>query len=206
MNLGIIRARVYFGQLWGIIGINPGLSIVPSLSFWQYTGGLTSTTLLSLTVLLLVIQLKMSIFALLCNLVIFSYLYARPFFQKLDDSLLIFWHTAIYCAPHPLSQRQPLPFRPAPSDIPIMRPAQYQSTLMEKSPFQRQMEILKNGSSHLQTKNNHNTKKIIIVKKKKLLFCFLRTFNLRPPVILLILLTKKISPFSVTMNFVFTKK
>ena len=159
MNLGIIRARVYFGQLWGIIGINPGLSIVPSLSFWQYTGGLSSTTLLSLTVLLLVIQLKMSIFALLCNLVIFSYLYARPFFQKIEwqpPDFLTYCY--ILCPPPPFTKTTTPP-RPAPSDIPIMRPAQYQSTLMEKSPFQRQMEILKNGSSHLQTKNNHNTKK-----------------------------------------------
>ena len=75
---------------------------------------------------------------------------------------------------------------------------------MEKSPFQRQMEILKNGSSHLQTKNNHNTKKILLLRKK-IAFCFLRTFILRPPVILLILLTKNLA-FSVTMNFVFTKK
>ena len=159
LNLGIIRVRIYFGQIWGIIGMTPGLSIVPSLSFWQYTGGLSSTTLLSLTVLLLVIQLKMSIFALLCNLVIFSYLYARPFFQKIEwqpPDFLTYCY--ILCPPPPFTKTTTPP-RPAPSDIPIMRPAQYQSTLMEKSPFQRQMEILKNGSSHLQTKNNHNTKK-----------------------------------------------
>ena len=185
--------------------MTPGLSIVPSLSFWQYTGGLTSTTLLSLTVLLLVIQLKMSIFALLCNLVIFSYLYARPFFQNTEwqpPDFLTYCY--ILCPPPPFTKTTTPP-RPALSDIPIMRPAHYQSTLMEKSPFQRQMEILKNGSSHLQTKNNHNTKKLLLLRKK-FAFCFLRTFILRPPVILLILLSKKISPFSVTMNFVFTKK
>ena len=143
MNLGIIRARVYFGQLWGIIGINPGLSIVPSLSFWQYTGGLTSTTLLSLTVLLLVIQLKMSIFALLCNLVIFSYLYARPFFQKLDDSLLIFWHTAIYCAPHPLSQRRPLPLGPPPQIFLLCAPPNTNQLLWKKAHFKDKWRYLK---------------------------------------------------------------
>ena len=153
--------------------MTPGLSIVPSLSFWQYTGGLTSTTLLSLTVLLLVIQLKMSIFALLCNLVIFSYLYARPFFLKTGwqpPDFLTYCY--ILCPPPPFTKTTtPLSARPlrysyyAPRPIPI-------NSYGKKAHFKDKWRYLKTVLVTYKQKIITTQKKLLLLRKKNCFFAF----------------------------------
>ena len=94
--------------------------------------------------------------------------------------------------PPPFHKDDHSPFGPPPSDIPIMMPPPNTNQLLWKKPhFKDKWRYLKTVLVTYKQKIITTQKKYYCYEKKKFAFCFLRTFILRPPVILLILLTKK---------------